>query len=789
MPTSCFGRSVIGRCLFYLLLSCSATLVVQGQSTQTVRGLIVDAGTGAPLPGANIFLEDSDPLLGTTTDADGRFRLDGVPAGRRNFTASYLGYEQFTERDVLVTTGREPFLTIRLAASVVFSEGVEVIAVSRVDRPLNEMASVSAAQFTVEDTRRYAGGLDDPARMVSAYAGVTTGGSIQDNAIIIRGNAPKGVQWRLEGIAIPNPSHFAGLSVQGGGAVTLFSNYVLDDGDFFTGAFPAEYGNVLAGVYDISFRSGNSERREHAVQVGLLGIEGASEGPFVKGKRATYLFNYRYSTLGLLLPILPTEDVATYQDLSFKLDFPSRRWGRFEVWGLAGVDGQSMSATEDSTEWEYEVWDREDSELDIVVGTAGISHTTLLGTVGYVETTVAASTNRTTIDQRRLDDDLVLRDDVQLDNADDRLTGSTRVHLQPSARLGIRTGVSYKLLEYDLDIRARAEPDVNGKLQKLVGDTGSGGIGEGFVQGSWRMSESTTLHGGLHAIHFSLNDQTLLEPRAGLQWRLTAGDEVTLGYGRHSQVEDLRVYLLQIPQQGEGFPNLDLGMTKADHFVLGYGKKLGDNSRVKGEVYYQYLSDVPVIADSSFSMINFEQDFEFSNGLVNEGRGRNYGIDVTLDRFFGGGFYFLGTGSVFRSEYNNGAEWRSTRFDRGYAANALSGKEWALTGGNVVALNARVTLMGGKRISPVDNMASEVMREVVYDEVRAFSEREPAFFGVDVTATWQRNHRRYSEAIALQVKNALLATDYELDYNFMTGQVEEIREGFPLPVLSYRVEF
>ena len=474
-----------GRNTFAFLLTFLFSLHVFAQESQTVRGEVVDAGTGTPLPGANIILDGSDPLVGTTTDESGRFVIADVPVGRQSFTVSYLGYAATTIDDVLVTSGREPFLSIRLVEEVIFGDGVQVTATTDSNVPLNAMAAVSAAQFTPEKARRFAGGLDDPARMVSAYAGVASSSGVENNAIVIRGNAPKGVQWRLEGVEIPNPSHFAGLSVQGGGAVTLFSAYVMDNGDFITGAFPAEYGNVLAGVFDMSFRSGNSDKREHAVQVGLLGVEAASEGPFVKGKRGTYLFNYRYSTLGLLMPILPTEDLVTYQDFSFKLDFPTRDFGRFELWGLGGLDRQTSSATEDSTEWEYEVWDREESDLDLAVGSAGFTHTVLTGDFGYLETTVAGSTNRTQIDQQRLDDDLVLRDDVFIDNIDNRLTGRVVYNAQPTSRLGLRLGGSYKLLNYDIDIRSRVGSGNSGAVQTLVDDSNSAGIAEGFLQTSW----------------------------------------------------------------------------------------------------------------------------------------------------------------------------------------------------------------------------------------------------------------------------------------------------------------
>ncbi|HBZ37841.1 MAG TPA: hypothetical protein DEO59_04970 [Balneola sp.] len=227
-------------------------------------------------------------------------------------------------------------------------------------------------RFTVEETQRYAGGLDDPGRLVPVFPGVNSTGGVQNNAISIRGNAPKSVQWRLEGIEIPNPNHFAGLSVAGGGGLTLFSAQLLSNSDFFTGAFPSEYGNALSGVFDINFRSGNRNKREHAFQIGINGLEASSGGPIKKNGSATYLFNYRFSTLTLLQPLLPVEGRIQYQDLSFKIDVPTQNSGRFEFWGIGGLDLQTMEAKTDSSKWEYAFSDFTENRIDLGVGAVGV---------------------------------------------------------------------------------------------------------------------------------------------------------------------------------------------------------------------------------------------------------------------------------------------------------------------------------------------------------------------------------------------------------------------------------
>ncbi len=757
---------------------------------QTIRGRVIDSDTQAPLPGASVFILGVEPFRGTTTDAEGAFVLAEVPLGRQTLQVSYVGYETLVWPNVLVTSGKEVVLTVELREEVIQGAGITVVAEFAKERPLNDMALVSARSFSVEETRRYAGGVDDPARMASAFAGVASTGGVQQNALSIRGNAPKGVLWRLEGVEIPNPNHFAGLSVAGGGGLTLFSSQLLADSDFFTGAFPAEYGNALSGVFDMNFRSGNAATREHTVQVGLIGVDVASEGPFVRGKPSSYLFNYRYSTLALLMPLLPTDAGTSYQDLSFKLSFPTRKAGRFEVWGIGGLDHQNLQANPDSSEWQYELWDRTRFEMNLGVGAAGISHDLLLSDRSALETRIAATINRTQWDQERIGTDLVLHPNLYINSTTSRIIFGSTLNHKFGPRHVNRTGFSVQHLLYDLNLMA-APDDVPPVVPVAAGE-GSGTLLQLSTQSRLNLLPVLALNLGIHAQYFELTGHHTLEPRVGLRWNVAPRQALSLGYGLHSQIEELRFYLVQhTTPSGPVYPNRSLDFTKAHHAVIGYDRAIGEASRLKLEGYYQYLFDVPVIPDSSFSMLNLEQDWTFDEPLVNDGLGKNYGLELTAERFLQDGYYWLATGSLFRSSYRGGdGIWRRTRFDQGYAANLLFGKEFSIgSRNNLLGLNGRVIAVGGKRHSPVDLDASRIQETVVYDEYRAFEARYPHTVLLDLTVTYRLNRRRFAETWALQVKNALAAKDVTLDYNYALDTVELVKEGYPLPVLSYKIEF
>lgn len=753
---------------------------------QTVRGTVIDRTLRMPLPGANVVVVGTDPLIGTTADVEGRFVLENVPLGRRDIRISFIGYETLTLPEVLVSAGKEVVLEVALAEQVVEGEEIVVHPNLRKDRPLNEMALVGARSFSVEETRRYAGGLDDPARMASVYAGVAAGAGIQENAVVIRGNAPKGVKWRLEGVEIPNPNHFAGMAMMGAGALTLFSSQLLADSDFFTSAFPADYGNAMAGVFDMNFRTGNPSRREHAVQIGLIGIDAASEGPIGRAGGSTYLFNYRYSTIGLIMPLLPTEDVARFQDLSFKLHFPLKGGSRLDVWGIGGLDGQTMSATDDSTEWEYETWDRMAMDLRLGVGAAGVGYSAVLGERSFLQTTVALSAGSTRLEQQRMSDRLVLADHTDIDELNARLTWSSSLNHRFGGRHVNRTGFSASGVLYDFELLAAVPEDA--PLREVAAGSGRSALLQGYSQSRFDLTSDLVLNAGVHVMHFALTGATAVEPRVSTRWEVAQDQALSVGYGLHSQTDDLRIYLARV---GDARPNIDLRLMRAHHGVVSYDVAIGRHSRVKAEGFVQRLFDVPVIADSSYSLLNFQQDFQFAEALVNRGAGLNYGLDVTAERFLKDGFYYLITASLLESRYRGGdGVWRPTRWDRGYMANGLVGREFVFGGGrSLLGVNLRASVLGGTRRSPVDAEASRRLEEVVFDERRAFAERGPGLFLVDVTLTYRRSRGRVADVWALQVKNALASKETILDYNFQTNEVDEVREGFPLPVLSYKLEF
>ncbi|WP_291724534.1 TonB-dependent receptor [Bernardetia sp.] len=755
--------------------------------TQTISGKITEEATGQSVPFANVIVVDIKPLMGVTTDSAGNFRIENVPIGRHVLQVSYVGY-QTRQMEIILTSVNETVVEMRLKDGGTELEGVVITAQEEHGTPQNAMVLSGGRTLSMEEARRYAGGFDDPARLASAFAGVATS-EIDNNGIVVRGNSPKGMLWRVEGIEIPNPNHFADLETFGGGGLTALSSHLIANSDFLLSAFPAEYGNALSGVFDLNIRNGKTDKRTHAFQVSALGVDVASEGAFVKGKEASYIFNYRYSMLGLLAPILPENAGGTnYQDLTFKINIPTKKAGTFSLWGISALDNSGQFAKEDSTEREYKS-DFEEAENKQYMGAVGLNHRISLGKKGYLNSTLASSGSGISIKTSVLDQKQILQPESNIKNNLFKHTFSSYANFLVGKRHINRTGIITNLLQYDIELKQRQETTA---LETLVKTKDQALHFQAYTQSLIDLTPNFTINIGSHFQYLAITEKFSIEPRLSMEYRLPKKQSLTFGYGLHSRVEPIYIYLIKNRNTSE-YLNKDLDFTKAHHLTLGYQKMLSSTLRLKVETYYQELFNVPVIENSSFSLLNLNQSWFIDDKFLNEGKGRNYGIDITAEKFLDKGFFYLFTLSLFNSTYQGGDKvWRDTRFNQQFLGNLLVGKEWNVgkNNNNVLGLSVRIAYQGGQRIMPVDFDTSINNQKIIEDESRAFEEQKPNPFLTHLSLNYQKNKKKHRSIWSLQVLNALGAEEfYGYEYNFRTNTVDKSRQTLVIPNIAYKIEF
>ncbi|WP_052670611.1 carboxypeptidase-like regulatory domain-containing protein [Draconibacterium sediminis] len=753
--------------------------------TQTINGKVFDDITNESLPFASIVVKGSEPLIGTVSDTEGNFILENVPVGRQILSISMVGYDTYEMKELLVSSGQEINLNIGMQQSN--AELDEVVVRVNKSTPLNSMATLSSRQFTVEETQRYAGGLDDPARLAASFAGVANP-SISDNGISVRGNNPDGLLWRIDGVEVPNPNHFANLTIAGGGLMSAISNQMMANSDFYTGAFPAEYGNASSGVFDIKLREGNRNKRQYAFEAGILGVDAMAQGPFKKGSDATYIVNYRNSTMALVAPLLPDDaGVLRYQDLSFKTNFPTKKSGTFTLWGIGTIDGVNMDAA-DSIDWESD-FDRDNSETSIYMFATALSHKINLPGKAFLKTAVSYSGSGLEFEEQRLDFNLNPYPQSKAQNTTSQITVQSDFTKRFNETHSNKTGVRYNHLSFDIDVaESLAEGETPTQIAK---QTGSTDFVQFYTQSKINLSQSLVLNAGVNAQYLLLNDNFSIEPRIGLKYNINNKHSLGLAYGIHSRLEQLPVYFVSA---NGSTPNKDLDFMKSAHYVFSYQAKLTDNLHLRIEPYYQQLNNVPVSPDSYISTLNNNNTLFFNEVLVSKGKGRNVGIDFTLEKFLSRGYYYMLTASVFDSKYSaaDGIE-RNTRFNRNYVFNLMAGKEWQTAKNNILSANVRLNYLGGNRIEPIDMDTSLQQHDVVYGETNgniAFSQKHDDLPVVSFTLSYRKNKAKYSSVWSLQVLNANCTEEYSNDfYNLKTNQIDTKYDGLVIPNLSYKIEF
>ncbi len=791
--------------------------IITGQSGQRIYGVVKEKDTSLPLMGAIIEVNiDSTKILGSATDEYGTYSIDNIPLGRQLVTVSYVGYKSISNSNIIFTAGKQVNLDVEMDAEIM--ELGQVVVTSRKSGEVqNEMGVVSGREFSMDETNRYAGSRGDPPRMAANFAGVQ-GADDSRNDIIIRGNTPQGVIWRLEGINIPNPNHFA-IPGTGGGPVTILNNKFLANSDFYTGAFPAEFGNGISGVFDLEMRNGNSQQHEFSGQVGFLGTELLAEGPLSKKGKASYLAMYRYSTLKLFQFLgieIGTDAVPSYQDGAFRLQLPGRNGSVFSVFGIGGISDIQFRISEqerpDESTLIYGQNDR-DQHFASQLGIIGTSFTTPIKSIGFFKTIISASHANVDSDHNYIYRHTDMQGDYVVDSLPPILNYTFRenkysIHSLVNLKLkkgSVRAGVITDLmsLAYIDSVRTIVVMENGNSLApwKMRWNAKDEAVLiQPYVHWRRQVSPALAVTAGITALYFSGNKNSFspFEPRVGFEYKLSPIQTITFGAGLHSQIQTLYEYYYR-PAEIDAADeyNLALGLTKSIHTVLGYNTTISSDIRVKVETYYQHLYNIPVdIKLSSFSLINAGSGFErvLPQELINEGVGRNFGLELTLEKSFSHQYAFLFTGSVYSSKYKGSDDiWRNTTFNGRYAFNALFTKEFVTKKENVFSIGTKITYAGGRWYGPVDREASASELEIVYEDATVNTQQFRPYFRTDIKFNYRINADRVTHEFGLDLVNLLNTRNIlTLTYSPDSPDGEPVREEYQLgflPLFYYKIDF
>ena len=787
---------IISTLVILLISICS-----YGQITQTIRGSVIDRYSEAELPQAKVYLFGVQDSLRQLSDFDGNFRFENVPVGRYTVVATMLGYENAVLSNLDLTSSKELVLEVNLTEEVLDLDEVKIVA-RKEGETINQLATVSARSFSVEESQRYAGSLNDVARMAQNFAGVQ-GADDSRNDIIVRGNSPSGVLYRMEGIDIPNPNHFARFGTTGG-PVSMLNNNVLANSDFFTGAFPAEYGNALSGVFDLRMRKGNNEKFEFMGQIGFNGVEGMAEGPISKKKKSSFLVNYRYSTLELFSLIgidIGTTAQPKYQDVSFKLNFPHKK-GVTSIFGIGGLSRIAILASDVASGNDLFGIVGNDVYFNSNTGIVGINHKQRINSNSFFHLIAGAQVAQGIIQNDTLD--------VNGQNPFTNFLGNSTITKQTTAfsyqnkfssRHLIKTGLIFDI--YGLNLSDSLYSPLTDKFRKIRDFKGAMALIRPHFQHRYRLNEKFTLVSGVYGQFLSLAWQWAVEPRVGLEYQMKHQQQITFGYGLHSQMAPIETYFDQVQLDDGSYetPNRTIGFTRSNHLIAGYQKRFKHGIRTKVEAYGQYLTNVPVeFRSSSYSTLNFGATFLTGtpDTLTNEGFGYNYGLELTIEKPLDNGFYFLISASLFNSKYQGSDQvWRNTAFNGNHTLNTLAGYEFRF--GNkkenpkyksALSIDLKFTWNGGSRYSEILLPESQLFGTEVRDLDNAYQQKYSDYLKGNARVAFKLIGKKATQEWAFDVQNFTNRDNiFFQEYSESTGGIRTVYQNGLLPVFQYRITF
>ncbi len=779
-----------------ILIIISLGWQIQAQIIQNIKGTVIDKESEFPLPGAEIQVISNGKKYGAVTDFNGEYVISNVPIGKIKMEAKYTGYIPQIRDNIELDAGKELIVNFYLTEQI--NKLKSVVIKLKKKNEHTAFAVASNYQLDAKQINMYAGSLNDVSRMAMNYAGVASNNDSQ-NSIVVRGNNPNSLLWMMEGISIPNPNHYSAAG-SSGGPVSMINTNTLGKSDFLAGAFPANFGNTTSAAFDLQFRTGNKDKYEFVGQIGFAGAELGAEGPVSKKNKSSFMINYRYSTLELFdkmgLDLGTGTAVPKYQDGSFLVNIPTKKAGKFRVWTIAGQSKiRFLTSAEggDNLYLDYENSDLRTYNMTLI---SGINHKYFFNKKASLFSAISFSRldQRVTLDT--LNTNTNRYDNLYHDKIITGYTGiKTEFKYKKNAKNLLAAGSEATLINLDM-LMVTKTPSVDYE-NTVKNDAVLWGT---YFLWKHRFSDAFSLNTGIRLQYFNINKQALFEPRFGLQYKLNNNTKLSFAYGLHSNIHSLLAYYSKhkVGTNGFEYGNLDLKATRSHHFIAGVETQLAYKLKLKTEIYYQYLFDVPVYHthDTTYSIIN--SGYADAGGaqlffyrLYNDGAGKNYGLDITLEKPLDKGFYVLLTGSLYKSLYKAyDGKWRNTAWNGDFMSSLLAGKEVRFSSRSALHFDINLNYSGGRRYTPIDKQASILAGEAVYDQNQTFAKKLPDYFRTDLKIAFKYSGKHITQEWQLDLRNLFNRRNtFSQRYNKVKNDIEFTYQTGFLPVMQYRILF
>ena len=749
-----------------------------------IRGRVSNNINNQPIPFANVAVQGT--TTGVVADEFGNFEITNLSPGFYNLNVSFVGFKTLTIFEVQVTTARPALVEATLEEEVTTLETIEVVAANRFFK--SEESPLSLRTIGPSEIKKTPGGNRDISKVVRSLPGVASTPSFR-NDIIIRGGAPSENTFYLDGIQIPVINHF---QTQGssGGPVGIINVDLLNEVNFYSGAFPANRGNTLSSVFDFRLKDGRNDKWIFNGIIGATDLGVTLDGPV--SKRSTFVISARRSYLKFLFDIFNLPFLPVYNDIQFKYKFKIDSKNHLTLLGIGAIDDFSLNydapekaKTEAereeaqyilnilpvSTQWNYTAGLKFEHFRQNPTTTFIISNNALnIATIKYQnnnaqpENLIQDYNSRETETRIRLEDEIV--------------KGNWRITYGSGYEFG-----TYKTRDFNRIVTQQGYTERNYnselKLNKL----------SVFGQISRTIAKRLTLSVGIRT---DVNDYAAtmsnpfdqISPRISASYALTENIALNFNSGIYYQLPAYTVLGYRDSQSGE-LTNKNNGVTfiQSKHLVSGLEFNLPRNTRITVEGFFKDYNNYPFLTEDSVALANLGADFgTIGNAPVTStGYGRSYGFEILLQQKFYRGFYGLLSYTWVGSEFadKNGR----------YVPSAWDNKHLAsITGGKRLNKNWEVGIRwlftGAAPFTPY-NVPQTVYRQNwdvrpygIPDNELLNTERISAFHQLDIRIDKKYFFSRWSIDLYLDIQNA---------YNYVTKFQDNIdvqRDGNGDPIVD-----
>lgn len=739
--------------------------------TNTIRGKIIDQDSRIHVAGAVVYLIDSEKTTKQfISDTLGSFYFENVPIGLFTIQVRQISYEAKELTNLYLGSAKEFWLKIQLAEKITALDSVIIEG----KRSLPKLGFASVKNIDFAHAKNYAAAFDDPGRIIQTLPGVIGTGD-NGNNVSIRGNSPIGLLWRIEGVDVPTPNHFA-FNGAAGGLIGMFGNNTIDNANFYSGAFPADFGNATAGVVDIELRRGNTKKREYGFELGMLGLRAEAEGPLKKGKEASYLFSYRLWDISLLKKAgvdFKEALIPSVQDFNFNIHLKTNN-GSTNIWGIGGLG------------YRYQKYSIYYDQAWYNMGTAGIKNIININQRSFLQNVVSysASQQKSNNSNSYLNSSNVrLNEYIQLNT---RLSSMYQYKLNSKNTFNI--GGVFRYINSNISSSSYSNFIMN--TTNTVSSSIDAVILQAYIKWKYRITEKLTLLTGAHLLYLNYINKAALEPRISAEYRLSNKYQINMGAGKHSRSEDLISYSNYYFNN----TNRELNLSVAYHFVLGQKFYFSNDWELSIDAYYQYLTKVLIDKYDSSPQTAINDDTYVPNSWANNGIGHNEGVELMISKTRPKNYFITLTGTVFNSKAKASDNvWRDTRYNSHFAFNFLAGKDFVKQKAEkqiIWSVNTRITYFGGPLIKTIDLFFSKKYGETVYANPYLYDTRNPNYFRADLQIRRKKEKTHYSTEWKLEIQNVTnmqnVSTQY---YDPITRKILYNYQLPILPVISYRVEF